>query len=144
MRILKTLTFLAPFVLKGATKRPVKTLAGVFATYGLMLISILFISIAIFIYITKEYGADAAFLAIGLLALLTAGYLHFRRILRRKKLSSLPDKMEQDPLASKLPESLRDDPVIGSILKQINDNPVPATAVAVTLGMVIANEYFGD
>ncbi|MDB2438314.1 hypothetical protein N9W89_06325 [Hellea sp.] len=145
MRILRTLTVLAPFILKGPTKRPVRALAGVLASWGLIFLSILFLSIALFIYVSREYGADIAFLSIGLLALVAAIYLQVSRKLKIKaRVSKLEDGIEKDPLASKIPQNMKDDPVIGSILKQINDHPVPATAAAVTLGMVIANQYFGD
>jgi len=70
--VLKILTFIAPFILKGASKNPAKSFVGLFAFYGLIFFGFLFILFAIYTWLMKTYSVEVAFLGIGLLFILGA------------------------------------------------------------------------
>jgi len=75
--MLKILTIIAPFVLKGAAKNPAKSLAGQFGFYVLFLCGSLFLCCAIFIWLKKTYSFEVAFLGLGLLFMIGAAAIKF-------------------------------------------------------------------
>ncbi len=124
-------------------------MAGMFASMAFFSLAAVFILTAAFIYIAREYGADLAFLAIGIIFLVT-GLIFFTKSLmdHREKM-----KVEEvagvaiaktDPLAKLLPDSIKNNPAIEKILAQIATNPVTAAAAALSLGLLLAHEFLED
>jgi len=142
--MLKLLTYAAPFLLKGPTKGPVKKLIGRSVVYALMFFGLLCGLAALFVWVYKTYSLEAAFLAVGAIFFTGALIVNIAIWMKRPKphITTLPEKLDGDFIASHLPASLVKDPVVQRILKEIAEKPVAATAVAVTLGMLVSRELF--
>lgn len=119
-------------------------MAGLAASYLLFALGLIFLLIAGFVWIATHYGADAAFLAVGLTLVFTATIFMVLAKYKRKAKPPLPNAIVSDPLAAHIPASLRENPVVQKLLLHIAENPVAATATAVTLGMLISNELFDE
>lgn len=141
--MLRFLTFVVPFLLKGATKGPVKTLIGRSTFYAIVFFGIVFLLAALFVWVAKTYSLEIAFLTLGLLFL---GFAVLSKLVewvkrRAKRRKSIPKSMENDALAELLPDSLTDDPAIQNVLKKIGAHPVIAVGTAVALGAILAREF---
>lgn len=145
--MLKILTFIVPFILKGATSRtPGKSLAGQSAIYGLIFFGSLSLLFAIFTWLLTTHSIEVAFLGVGIVLLLGALVIKFEQWRNRpqptSEANSLPPNIENDALAAHIPDSLKDDPLLKKILVEISDKPLAATVTALTLGMLLSREYF--
>ena len=144
--MLKILTIIAPFVLKGAAKNPAKSLAGQFGFYVLFLCGSLFLCCAIFIWLKKTYSFEVAFLGLGLLFMIGAAAIKFfqwqSRLRPKLAVSPLPNNIENDVLAANIPDSLKNDPMVKKVLGEISKKPLAASATALTIGMLLSREYF--
>jgi|GEM_PF-1494543 len=154
--MLRLLLTAAPYLLKGPSKSSQKFIASRLLALALFVLGGLALLIALFLWIEPRFGADSAWLLTGLI-LFGLGVVFLSRsgsqakALRVKasptglSLTDTPGTLpKSDPLASILPESLRRDPNINAIMRQVSENPVAASAAALTIGMLISRELFGD
>ncbi len=144
--MLKILTFIVPFILKGTAKTPGKSLAGQSAFYGLMFFGSLFLLFAIFTWLLKTYSLDVAFLGIGLIllsgAITVKTYQLKKRPVPKPETKQLPANIQNDALAAHIPDNFKDDPLLKKVLTEISEKPMAATATALTFGMLLSREYF--
>lgn len=142
--MLRYAKYAVPLILKAPRRSPVKTLAGLAVSYLLFVVGVIFLMTAVFIWIATNYGADTAFLTLGLLLIACGGVIKLFARNRRVLKAPLPSNVARDPLAQYIPPSVRENPTIRKLIVQISENPVAATATAVTLGMLISNELFEE
>ena len=144
--MLKVLTFIAPFILKGAVKDPAKSLAGQSAFYGLFFFGFLFLLAAVFTCLMKTYSLEVAFSGLGIILIagaLTIKFFQWQSQQKSKpKAKRLPYNIENDALAAHIPDNIKDDPLLKKILNEIGEKPLAATATALTLGVLLSREYF--
>ena len=166
--MLKFLTLVAPYILKGRKSGPATKVAGRSLVYMLIGLATIFLLSALFVLTLQEVSLEAAFAIVGVALLFLALTVHLLMSLKTKTNSkgralsnsrgnnekylagpelpkgNLPETMQNDLLANYIPDGLKDDPVIGKLLKEIGENPITSTAVAVTLGMLISRDLFKD
>ena len=141
MRLIPALTALAPFLVKGPAKRPIQEALLSLLAITLIGVGSVFLLIALYIWLEADYGAVVATASVGTLLILVSVVLLLRP--KGTKLG-IPAKAETDILVKSLPEDVRKDPVFLSVLKQVDEHPLTATLGALSLGIVIAHQYFGD
>ncbi len=144
MALARTALALAPIFIRARTRRPAKRLAGVVVSIGLMALACLFFLIAGFVWITKTYGAEFGFLAIGLTFFLFANIIYFSSRGSKVKPEDVDDELGLDPIAKYIPDDLQNDPRVLALQEKIKEHPVGSTAAAVSLGFIISNQVFGD
>ncbi|WP_371395352.1 phage holin family protein [Fretibacter rubidus] len=142
--MLRYAKYAVPYILKAPRRSPVKSLAGLALSYILFLLGAIFLLIAAFIWVATHYGTDTAFLSLGTIFLISAAIFMMIAKDKRYVKPPLPDNVAQDPLAAHIPASVRENPTVQKLLLHVSENPVAATATAVTLGMLISNEFFEE
>jgi uncharacterized membrane protein YuzA (DUF378 family) len=143
MRALRLAASLAPLLVRGASARSKKSVLTSALSVVLVVIGAILISVAGFIRIDALFGADIAYLALGLTYLVAAALL---RLPRRKTQTRRLTEGEHvnDPLAQHLPETVLKDPKIPSLVEKIKSNPVAMTAGATAIGFVLSEQILGD
>lgn len=144
MALARTALALAPIILGARTRRPGKRLAGVIISIICMALCGLFLLIAAFVWIMKTYGAEFAFLAIGVAFFIIANIIYFSSRGPKVKPKDVDAELAADPLSRYIPADLQDDPRVIALKEKIQEHPVGSTAAAVSLGFIISNQIFGD
>lgn len=142
--MIKYLSYAAPLILKTSKRNPVKKLTGLLVAYLLLALSFTFSLIAVFIWVSKTYGADAAFAVMGLSTFATA--LILLAILKDKKKAvvRLDTATGNDPMAKYIPDTVKTNPTVQKLMHQVGESPITATATAVTIGMLLSRELFEE
>lgn len=142
--MIKYAKYAVPYLLKAPRRNPVKHLAGFALAYFLLGLSALFIFTASFLWLSKAFGAEVAFAALGSGLLLIA--LTLLLVLKRPldKDTPMPPKLAHDPLAKYVPDTIRENPTMQKLLFQIGESPITATATAVTVGMLLSRELLEE
>lgn len=136
--------YVVPYLLKAPRRNPAKQLAGVALAYVLMMVSVLFLLIAGFIWLSKAFGIEIAFAATGLLLMCGAMILLIWLHRPSKAAATMPPKLINDPLAKYVPDTIRENPTTQKLLHQIGESPITATATAVTVGVLLSRELLED
>ena len=144
MALARTALALAPFILNARSRRPGKRLAGVIISIGLMSLAGLFLLTAGFVAITKAFGAEFGFLAVGLVFFIFANVVYFASRGPRVKPEDVDEELTVDPLAKYIPAELKDDPNVQALMEKIKEHPMGSTAAAVVLGFLLSTRIFGD
>lgn len=142
--MIKYAKYAVPYLIKAPRRNPVKFLAGFALAYLLLGLAALFLFIASFIWLSKEFGTEIAFAATGGAMFLSAIILLVILKRPRAETAPMPAKIAHDPLAKFVPDTLRDNPTVQKLLYQIGESPVTATATAVTVGMLLSRELLED
>ncbi len=141
MRLNSALATLVPFLLKGPAKRPIQ--GALISALAITLIGIgsIFLLTALYIWLDAEYGAVLATASIGAILIFVSAILILRP---RGATLRTSTKAETDFLVQALPEDVRKDPTFQSVINQIDKHPLTATLGALSLGIAIAHQNFGD
>lgn len=135
---------LAPLIIRSRSRRPAKRLAGAVFSIGFMVLSVLFLLIAAFVWIMKTYGAEFGFLAIGVIFFIIATIVYISSRSPKVERQDLEAEMNSDPLAQYIPEELQNDPRVLALMEKVKEHPVGSTAAAVSLGFIISSQLLGD
>lgn len=142
--MIKYAKYAVPYLIKAPRRNPVKQLAGFALAFLLLGLSALFLFIAIFIWLSKEFGTEIAFASTGGGLLFCAIILLMILKQSKPEAAPIPPNIAHDPLAKYVPDTLRDNPTVQKLLFQIGENPVAATASAVTIGMLLSRELLEE
>lgn len=142
--MIKYLSYAAPLILKSSKTNPVKKLTGLFIAYLLIALSFVFCLIAAFIWVSKSYGADAAFATMGATTLLTAFIILAMTRDRKKRVVKIDTAAANDPMAKYIPDTIKANPTVQKLLHQVSESPITATATAVTIGVLLSKEIFEE
>ncbi len=142
--MLKYAKYAVPYLLRAPRRNPVKNLAGLFLAYLLCFLATVFIVIAAFIWMSKEFGLEVAFAATGVTFMFSAFCILIGLNTPKPVPAPTPPKIASDPLAKYIPESVKENPTMQKLLYQIGESPVTATATAVTVGMLLSRELIED
>lgn len=130
--------------MKTPRRNPIKSLVGIAFAYSLMALAALFIVVAAFIWLAKAYGTETALASTGGVLFLTGAIMLFWLRAPKVRPSTMHPKLASDPLAKHIPQNLRENPTMQKLLNEIAENPVMATAMAVTVGMLLSKEILED
>jgi len=99
---------------------------------------------AVFIWVSKTYGADAAFAVMGLSTFATALILLAVLKDKKKTVVRLDTATGNDPMAKYIPDTVKTNPTVQKLMHQVGESPITATATAVTIGMLLSRELFEE
>jgi len=145
MRLLRIATMVAPLLMRGQPKRSSRTVIELFLAIVFGVIGSMALITAGFIYIKNISSLEVAFLSLGGLLLVPSIFLLIKLSYKPRRLkAAVSNESKTDLLQQNLPESLTENPNVKPVIKFINEHPLSSTAAALTVGILLANEFFGD
>lgn len=145
--MLRFATLILPMLLRLGTPNPVKAMRGYIGVFLLSVLAAVFFLAALFTWVTRHYGLDAAFLTLALIMTLLAVGLTIKSRNDKKKIKAATSigskdssKSTEDPLAAFLPDDLLADPSVQKTLDQIRNKPFLASLIAVVIGMILSTQ----
>lgn len=148
--MLRYVSLIAPLLLRKGTPNPVRVLTGYMGAFFLTALAAVFLLCALFTWITKTYGLDVAFLAVGLLLAIGAiGLTIMARVSQTVALKKKSDRdarikgmlaAKEDPLSGHIPDDVLSHPLSQKILAQVEDRPLAAGATAVGVGVLLSQQ----
>ncbi len=148
MALARTLFALAPYIVKARRSSQGRKWTSQVLARGCLTLAGLFFLTAIFVWMTKTYGAEFGCLAVGLAFLIGWLVIYFTSHRPRKsdKTGAKPigPSLDEDALADLIPDELQNDPRVVSLVEKIKENPMGSTAAAVSLGFLISTQIIGD
>lgn len=138
------MTVAAPLLMGVSAKQKKKSVFIEFGGYGLILAGVIFALSAIYLMLLEVSNAVVANAIFSLILVGLGGALLTANRWKRAKSDELPAPVHNDPLAQYIPDSIKSDPTVKQLLEKVAENPIFASAGGVTVGMLLANEFYGD
>lgn len=117
---------------------------GIIFSYVLMTIGVIFLGCAAFLFLQDQFSTEISFTILGVFILIVALAVHLKAKNKFKPKEETPVGLEDDPLSAFLPNIIKENETVKNLVSQISHNPIMATAAAVSLGMLLAHEFFDD